>query len=539
MLAAQRAWQPAPFEVSSPWHTYRTGLLGHVFAGGQHCIVRIAPELEGLTGIQVPAASKGNNDDPLMIRVKEPVKVLIGLPANAFHNVNEHGQTPVSQGNRTLDGSPLLKNAVTVTGLPPIHVYALDYGKGTHHIAAGLPRPFILLGIVNARQPLRSYDAGLPDGRDWEPFIVDGFSDEPPLFDIIGGPDKPVIDEGMPGTASIQGGFEGGACVKVNGTYHLFPTERAGEPGVAKYFDRVKTRIGHWTSTDAIHWTRRAPLYEASGRYALTADDNPLNDRRGAIWSFMPIFNEKANRWYGYYLAYTVHREISPNHSFGRIWRAESEQEGIGGIGGPYHDKGIIMEPGLDTQLWEGRQGVAFFCPFPVDSSWMGFYGGAYPYAKREDYPDKTGQGWYVGLARASTPEGPWTRMDTTVNPVTSIHPTFVENPIVSRLPNGLHIAIFDGGPDGWGLHYPNMFAYSLSKDGIHWTAAHYLPIQTKVKKWWDIMRTPVCLIPEGNDVYTILYAAIDNARRFHPMGMVRVKLNRKALDDKMKTLSN
>jgi hypothetical protein len=208
-------------------------------------------------------------------------------------------------------------------------------------------------------------------------------------------------------------------------------------------------------------------------------------------------------------------------------------------VGGPYRDKGVIMEPGLDTQLWEGRQGVAFFYPYATDSGWLGFYGGAYPYARREDYPAKTGKGWYVGLARASAPEGPWTRMDTTINPVTSIHPSFVENPIVSRLPNGLYIAMFDGGPDGWGLHYPNMFAYSLSKDGIRWTPAHYLPIQTKVKKWWDIMRTPVCLIPEGNDTYTILYAAINNSKRFHPMGMVQVKLNRKALDDKMKAFAN
>jgi hypothetical protein len=70
------------------------------------------------------------------------------------------------------------------------------------------------------------------------------------------------------------------------------------------------------------------------------------------------------------------------------------------------------------------------------------------------------------------------------------------------------------------------MMGYSLSKDGFHWSEARYLPVETKVKKWWTIMRTPVCLVDEGNDVYTIVYAAIDTAKRFHPMGMVKLKLN-------------
>lgn len=364
------------------------------------------------------------------------------------------------------------------------------------------------------------------------------FKTETPLFEITGGPDAPVINEGMPGTAGIQGGFEGGACVKVNGTYHLFPTERAGQAGMPPYYDRVKTRIGHWTSTDAIHWTRQKTLYQASGQYALTADDNPMNDRRAALWSFMPIYSEAHQRWYGYYLAYTVHKDIEPNHSFGRIWRAESVEDGINGIGGPYTDKGIIIEPGLDSQLWEGRQGVASFFPYPVGNEWLAFYAGAYPYLTRSDYPLRSGKGWLIGLARSSSLEGPWTRMDSSVNPVTSIHPWFVENPLVSKLPNGWYIALFDGGPEGFGLHLPNMIGYTLSKDGLHWTAARYLPIQTKVKKWWDIMRTPLCLVPEGNDRYTILYAAINNNQRFHPIGLVHVKLNRQVLEEMENNIS-
>lgn len=107
----------------------------------------------------------------------------------------------------------------------------------------------------------------------------------------------------------------------------MFPTERAGVKGMPAYHDRVKTRIGHWTSTDAVHWTRQSTILESSGVYALVHEDNPMNDRRSAIWSYMPVFSEENNRWYGFYLAYTTDKEIAPNHSFGRIWRCESERK--------------------------------------------------------------------------------------------------------------------------------------------------------------------------------------------------------------------
>src|SRR5699024_5005710 len=165
------------------------------------------------------------------------------------------------------------------------------------------------------------------------------------LFTVIGGSDSPVIDSGMAGTEGIQGGFEGGRFLKVEDTYHIFPTERAGEKGMPDYYDRVKTRIGHWVSKDAIHWKRVNTLYQSDGGYAVSDYDNPANDRRGAIWSFMPIYNKQQNRWNAFYVAYTVSKTVEPNHSFGRIWHTVSEKSGIGGIGGPYKDDGIVIEP--------------------------------------------------------------------------------------------------------------------------------------------------------------------------------------------------
>ncbi len=531
--AQNKDWEPASFEVVNQYKTFKTTKYAHVFSGSKHNIVRLTPELQGVTGVELPLNSyKNGTNTPLKLRLKEDAIVLIGT----FKDKNNAEFLQLG----TTDAAFLLfQNGVTITGLPSVDVYAVSYKKGTHVILPSAKGVYTILGVVKRKENLVAINAEQLDGRLWNPtFIVEGFSDDKPLFDIIGGENKPVIDEGMSGTEGIQGGFEGGRVVKVGNTYHMFPTERAGEIGAPYYYDRVKTKIGHWTSQDAIHWKRESTILQASGNYAVTEDDNPMNDRRAAIWSYMPVFNEKANKWYGYYLAYTVHKEIEPNHSFGRIWRCESTVEGKDGIGGPYKDMGIIMEPGLDSQPWEGRQGVASFFPYPVgENKYLGFYSGAYPFQSWADYPKKSGKGWFVALAESNSLEGPWHRLNKGVAPIKSIHPLFVENPIVSRLPNGLYIAIFDGGPDGWGHHLPNMMGYSLSKDGYNWTEAHYWPIETKVTQWWDIMRTPLCLIPEGNDVYTIVYNAIDLKKRFHPTGMVKLKLNRDVMEARLKEL--
>lgn len=481
---------------------------GYPFSGKKNAIIKVAPSLLKLHGIRAKV-------NVLHLNFKTDARVLMAMPL---------GQKPTEENAKLY-----ISSGLTITGMPPFDIYSVLYKRGMRTVSCGTAGGFIV-GVIEASQKLPYYNVKMPDGSAWRPYITDGLMDGKALFEMVGGSDSPVINEGMPGTAGIQGGFEGGTCVKVNGIYHLFPTERAGEATVGPQFDRVKTRIGHWQSPDAIHWQRVNTIYQASGTYAVADDDNPMNDRRAAIWSYNAVFNQKEDRWYGYYLTYTVDKNIAPNHSFGRIWRTKSETKGMGGIGGPYGDGQLIMEPGLSSQLWEGRQGVASFYPFPVKDGWLAFYAGAYPFLTRADYPDKSGTGWFIGLAKSKTMDGPWQRLDTTINPVKSINPEFIENPLVYKLKEDAYIVLFDGGPDDKEHHFVGMMGYALSKDGLHWSEARYLPIQTKIKKWWSTMRTPLCLIPEGDDVYTILFAAI-NGKRFHPIGRVQVKMDTGVLD--------
>ncbi|MCD7899982.1 MAG: hypothetical protein LUH22_08935 [Bacteroides sp.] len=518
--------------VSPELQSFETVRYGNPYSGNYRSILQIAPEISGLKGVRLPVDKSGNlNAVDLTLEFSRPVKVLLGVATQSGQSVVHSVLDTLDFHNGKLTAKPVLLNGLSITELPAMDVFEVRYPAGEQSITIPSNPGFHLaiLGVVASNQRISYRDGGIEDQEDYEAFYIEGFSEGPQLFSVIGGQDDPVVEEGMPGTEGIQGGFEGGAMIKIDSVYHIFPTERAGEEGMPATFDRVKTRIGHWTSKDAIQWTRQSTILQATGVYAVCPEDNPMNDRRSAIWSYMPIYSEENNRWYGHYLAYTTDKNIAPNHSFGRIWRCESTVEGIEGIGGPYKDIGIVIEPGLDSQWWEGRQGVASFFPYKVGDEWLSFISGAYPFRNKSDYPDKGGKGWFVGLAKSKKLEGPWTRLDTTVNPLVSIHPSFVENPIVSRLPNGLYIAVFDGGPE-W-LKLPNQIAYTLSKDGLNWTRARYIPIDVKVKKWWDTMRTPLGLIPEGDGIYTIVYAAIDNNRRYHPMGMVQVKMDMEVLN--------
>ena len=509
---------------------FRTTTYANPFAGSDRSLLAVVTELDGLQGFRLPLTAEGTMQAATIdFSLSRSASLLVA--ATSVETVQA-----VDWGKGKLSVVPALKRAVSVTEVGDLDVYAIRYsgGKQSLTIPAGVKGHLLVVGATSVSK-FSGRDAELASGIDYPAFVIEGFSEKPALFEVVGGQDDPVVNEGMPGTEGIQGGFEGGQMIKLGDTYHMFPTERAGGEGMPAYYDRIKTRIGHWTSKDAIHWERQSTLYQSSGKYAVSHYDHPMNDRRAAIWSYMPIFNKEKNRWQGHYLAYTCDFDVAPNHSFGRIWRCESEVEGIEGIGGPYRDCGIVIEPGLDSQLWEGRQGVASFFPYQVGDKWYGFISGAYPYETKADYPfGGKPTKWYVGLAVSDNLEGPFVRCKE-LNPITSIHPRFVENPIVSQLPNGLYIAVFDGGPE-W-LKLPNMIAYTLSKDGVNWSEAHYLPIDTKVKKWWHTMRTPLGLIPEGNDLYTIVYAAVNNEMRFHPMGMVQVKLNREVLEEIAKKL--
>jgi hypothetical protein len=313
-----------------------------------------------------------------------------------------------------------------------------------------------------------------------------------PGFALVEQYPSPVIGKTSPGADDSGYGFEGGRVIKIEGTYHLVTTEMLSGPM------GVKTRIVHWSSPDRIHWKRVSILFASSG-------DFTGKDPRASLWGPMPVYNTEEGRWDLIYVAYRAapdtKTEMRANYE-GRIWRAVSKVKGYGGIDGPYEDSGVMLEPDVHSQPWEGLQGTDSFFPYQVGRRWLGFYGSA----NTEHLPIEH---WRVGLAEAPALPGPWKRMDG-VNPV-SLEKRFAENPIVTRLKNGYYVAVYDND-----IEYQNTIGYSWSApgDGVHWAPGRQLVVQPKGTSFWaDTVRTPLGLIAEGKGQYTLFYTGYQKPR--------------------------
>src|SRR5437868_7293439 len=104
---------------------------------------------------------------------------------------------------------------------------------------------------------------------------------------------EPVLTVRSAGAEGNKYGFEGGRVVKIGRTYHLFVSEMAGDP------IWVKMRLAHWRSDDRLQWTRVATLFESSGEF-------DGKDPRASLWSPLPVFDDRGNRWNLFYVAYTA-----------------------------------------------------------------------------------------------------------------------------------------------------------------------------------------------------------------------------------------
>jgi hypothetical protein len=299
---------------------------------------------------------------------------------------------------------------------------------------------------------------------------------------------KALITPPQPGTEGNKYGFEGGRTVKIGGTYHWITTEMVGDP---KW---VKTKLAYWTSTDRYHWTRVRTLYEGTGDYT-------GKDMRSSVWGPQMVFNEAAKRWELFYVIYRGKPNANGlflNNHDGRIVRAVSTVAGLDGVGGPYKDIGVIMEPGKDSAPWEGIQGVDAFFPYQVGEKWYALHNtGAHDKKTPEWAP------WRLGLAvsESNSLEGPWKRLSLR-NPVPFDPKVGQENAIVTKLKSGRYVVVFDA------VDTPGQrcLGYAVSDDGVHWSKAGYIWPDLDKNKWITEVCTPLGLIDEGDGVFTLFY---------------------------------
>lgn len=305
-----------------------------------------------------------------------------------------------------------------------------------------------------------------------------------PRLVLIDSDPAPVLSVRNAEAQGIRYGFEGGRVVKLQDGYHLFTSEMVGDPVW------VKMRLAHWTSPDGLQWHRAATLFESSGNFDGT-------DPRASLWSPLPVFDPDKSVWNLFYVAY--HAAPNTDEQFrsnqqGRIWRAVSETPGREGIGGPYRDVGVVLQPDDESEPWEGLQGTDSFFPYQVGERWHAFYGSA----RTESLPIRS---WLVGLASAPSPAGPWKR-DSELNPA-PIEKVFIENPIVLHDRSGTFLAVYDNQPEG-------AIGYTFSSDGVSWHAGRSLKISGVDGTWAAEVRTPLGLVPEERNVFTVFFTGFE-----------------------------
>ena len=216
-------------------------------------------------------------------------------------------------------------------------------------------------------------------------------------------------------------------------------------------------------------------------------------------------YRSKPNDSTGWYLNYE-----------GRIMRAVSEKKGKAGFGGPYKNVGYILEPDENDGSWVGLQGTDSFFAYQVGKTWYGCYGSAQTQTeKNKAFPiDKNHPKWNLTLAKADKLAGPWEKLSKQ-GPV-KFHRNFAENPVITKLDNGLYVAVVDGGGKGWG--------YSISEDGMKWDEARFIKTEDFTEKWWTTMRTPLGLIAEKDGTFTLFFTAYTESG-FAEIGKISLRL--------------
>ena len=124
----------------------------------------LAPELVKLKGLRMNKAQQISEGTELRFTTNKPVKLLVGyfnqkspryLPTPQLEtdaSANDYGQVDIK-----------IANAVVVAGMPSVNVHTFSFKAGTHTLNMG-KGACLLLGFVDANQPIRTYNAGLGGG---------------------------------------------------------------------------------------------------------------------------------------------------------------------------------------------------------------------------------------------------------------------------------------------------------------------------------------------------------------------------------------
>ena len=142
-----------------------------VFTDAEKLIQDMAGELKGLKGVRFSMEKAIGGGMLLQLELEEDAKVLIGYFATGGH---EWLKPETLETNTHADErgglEPVIKNAMKLTGLPPVNIHAFRYEKGVHEIYLGVGA-YLLAGVVPLDQPIAVRNAEMEreslESLDW------------------------------------------------------------------------------------------------------------------------------------------------------------------------------------------------------------------------------------------------------------------------------------------------------------------------------------------------------------------------------------
>ena len=151
----------APVTLLTKAGSYPIATGQAVFADTTAQLTAYAPELAGLKGLQFSRAQQVAQGTEIRFSTKKPVQLLVG-----FFNQKSPRFLPIptleidASANDYGQADSKITNALAIPGMPPVNVHAYAFKAGTHTL--NLSRgACLLLGFIDANQPLPTYDAGL------------------------------------------------------------------------------------------------------------------------------------------------------------------------------------------------------------------------------------------------------------------------------------------------------------------------------------------------------------------------------------------
>jgi hypothetical protein len=488
-----KSWPAVQFKLLTPeMETYKVQKGARIFTDRDYVINDITPQLVGLTGIRFShQKAKTGSVIRVQFEVDEPVKVLVGyFDSDATEWLQVPALEHVAHANERGGIDAILEDAAEIGDakrkLPKVNVHAFRYEEGKSTLEMIGTGSYVILGVIpaEAEASVRTQDNRVAGKK--SKLVVLSEHQGPVI-----GPDHPDVK-----ASGNRSGFETGHLVKHKGIYHMFVNEMFGQ-------HHIDMRVSHWSSPDAINWKRQSTVVDrVPGR--------SHKNHRSEVWLTGVKYNEDEEAWNIFFVSYRGgNQKAGESYGLdyeGRIWRAQSMVKGPDGIAGPYEDVEVVLQPDEHTQAWEGQQAVDSFNPYQVGDKWYAFYGGHYHHPRGP---------WPVGLAVAEKLSSPWKRMPEDFNPVPIVE-TFIENPVVSKLPDGRYLAIFDSLGN-------RQIGYSLSEDGITWPPETRLTVQSGGNQWAGgadhDMRTPLCAVREDDGTFTVIYTAKMQKKEFWAVG--------------------